>query len=170
MALAVVVGGTISGVGMFNALMLSYTRIPYALARERLLPQEFTRVTRSGVPWLSVLLCGVAWALALKLPFAKLISLDLVLYGASLVLEFVALVVLRARRPGMVRPFRVPGGMAGAVAVGVGPALLIAYAMWAARGEQVMGISALLFAVIVAGCGPIIYAIARIIQQRGRPA
>jgi len=157
LALAVVVGGTISGIGMFNALMMSYTRIPYALARERMLPRVFANVTKNGVPWLSVVLCGVAWGLALKLPFAKLISLDLVLYGASLVLEFVALVVLRVREPGLVRPFRIPGGLGGAVAAGVGPVLLIGYAMWAARAEQVMGISALLFAAVVAVCGPLIY-------------
>jgi amino acid transporter len=161
LAFAVVLGGTISGIGMFNALMMSYTRIPYALAQEKLLPRAFTLVTKNGVPWLSVLLCGVAWGLALRLPFAKLISIDLVLYGASLLLEFVALIVLRVKEPGMVRPFRVPGKMFGAVLVGIGPALLIFYAMWAARDEQVLGMSALAFAAIVAICGPLIYLVAR---------
>ncbi len=159
--LAVVLGGTISGVGMFNALMMSYTRIPYALAEERLLPQAFARVTKNGVPWLSVALCAIAWGLAVQMSFERLISIDLVLYGASLLLEFVALVVLRVREPAMVRPFRVPGGMFGAVAAGVGPALLIAFAMWAARGERVAGMPALAFAAIVAACGPVLYGIAR---------
>jgi amino acid transporter len=99
LAILVVLGGTISGVGMFNALMLSYTRVPYALARERLLPKVFARTTAAGVPWVSVLVCGVAWALALRLSFERLISIDLVLYGAALLLEFVALVVLRVREP-----------------------------------------------------------------------
>ena len=47
----------------------------------------------------------LAWALALKLPFERLISIDLILYGSSLLLEFVALVVLRIREPELERPF-----------------------------------------------------------------
>jgi amino acid transporter len=157
LALAVVVGGTISGIGMFNALMMSYTRIPYALAKERLLPKAFARLTPNGVPWLSVALCAVAWGLAVQMSFERLISIDLVLYGASLLLEFVALVVLRVREPKLVRPFRVPGGMFGAVVAGVGPAVLIVYAMFAARDERMAGMPALLFAAIIAVCGPLIY-------------
>ena len=91
---------------------------------------------------------------------------DLVLYGAALLLEFVALVILRKREPHLPRPFRVPGGLAGAVAVGVGPALLIAFAIWAARGERVAGLSALVFASLVAATGPIIYIALRRRQSR----
>ena len=167
LALAIVVGGTISGIGMFNALMMSYTRIPFALAQERLLPAAFARVTKNGVPWLSVLLCAVAWALAVQMSFERLISIDLVLYGASLLLEFIALVVLRLREPGMPRPFRVPGGLFGAIAAGVGPAILIGFALWAARDEKMAGIPALAFAAIVAACGPVIYALARLGQRPG---
>ena len=45
--------------------------------------------------------------------FERLIIIDILLYGASLSLEFVALVVLRIREPELPRPFRVPGGMFG---------------------------------------------------------
>ncbi len=162
LALAVVVGGTISGIGMFNALMMSYTRIPYALAEERLLPSAFARLTRTGVPWLSVALCAVAWGLAVQMSFERLISIDLVLYGASLMLEFISLVVLRLREPSLHRPFRVPGGLPGVVLAGIGPALLIVYAMWAARDEKMAGIPALLFAALVAVCGPLLYLAARL--------
>jgi amino acid transporter len=77
------------------------------------------------------------------------------------VLEFVALVVLRVKEPGLARPFRVPGGLWGAVAVGVGPTLLIGWALWAARGERVAGLPALGFAAIVAVAGPMVYLAAR---------
>ncbi len=117
LALAVVLGGMLNGAGMFNALMLSYTRVPYALAQDGLLPKSLTRTNRPPrVPWVSVLVCAVAWALALHLSFERLISIDLVLYGASLLLEFVALVVLRLREPSLPRPFRIPGGIPAAVA------------------------------------------------------
>ncbi|WP_263382207.1 APC family permease [Granulicella arctica] len=166
LALAVVLGGAISGFGMFNALTLSYTRVPFALAEEGLLPQILTRRTSRGVPWLSVLVCSAAWAMALRFSFERLISIDLVLYGAALLLEFVALVVLRVREPELVRPFRVPGGVSGAVVCGIGPAFLIAFAMWAARGERVAGLPALVFAGLVAASGPVAFGLARLGQRR----
>ena len=161
LALAVVIGGTINGFGMFNALMLSYTRVPYALAVEGLLPKVVARKTKTGVPWVSVGLCSAAWALALGMSFERLISIDLVLYGAALLLEFVALVVLRVREPGLVRPFRIPGGVWVAVAVGVFPTLLIGFALWAARSERLGPFSALGFAGVVALAGPAVYFVAR---------
>jgi amino acid transporter len=166
LALSVILGGMINGVGMFNPLMMSYTRVPYAMAEDGLMPKAFTRLNRFGVPWMSVLFCAAIWALALSFTFERLISIDLVLYGASLLLEFVALVVLRRREPDLVRPFRVPGGTAGAIAAGIGPALLIAFAMYAARHEQVLGLNALLFAVLVGLSGAAVYGV----TQLARPA
>jgi len=61
----------------------------------------------------------------------------------------------------------VPGGLWGAVAMGVGPTLLIGFALWAARGEQVAGLPALEFAAIVAMAGPLVYVLARGGQRRG---
>jgi len=164
-ALGVVLGGMINGVGMFNPLMMSYTRVPIAMGEDGLLPKVLTRVNKRAVPWVSVLACAVIWALALRIPFAKLISIDLVLYGSSLLLEFIALIVLRVREPALHRPFRVPGGMAGAIAVGVGPALLIVYAMYSARDEQVLGMNALLFAALVGAAGALFYAVAILFQR-----
>ncbi len=171
LALCVVVGGTINGFGMFNALMMSYTRVPYALAEEGLLPKIVAQRTKTGVPWVSVVLCSVAWALALGMSFERLISVDLVLYGGALVLEFVALVVLRVKEPGLMRPFKVPGGFWGAIAIGVGPTVLIGFALWAARGERVAGLPALAFAGIVAAAGPLVYlAVRTLSRSRGRAA
>jgi amino acid transporter len=167
LALAVVIGGMLNGAGMFNALMMSYARIPYALAADGLLPGFLTRTTpaspsRAPVPWASVLVCAVAWALALRLSFERLISIDLVLYGASLLLEFVALVVLRLREPSLARPFRIPGGVPAAILAGVGPAALIAFALYAARDERVGPLPALAFAALVAAAGPLAYLLARL--------
>ncbi|MGA1982375.1 MAG: APC family permease [Acidobacteriaceae bacterium] len=167
LAFAVVLGGMLNGAGMFNALMMSYARVPFALAQDGLLPRFLTRTTRARltsapVPWASVLICAVAWALALRLSFERLISIDLVLYGASLLLEFVALVVLRLREPRLVRPFRIPLGLPAAIAAGVGPAVLIAFALYAARDERVGPLPALVFAAIVAAIGPFAYLAARL--------
>ncbi len=161
LGLAVVLGGALSGFGMFNALTLSYTRVPFALAQEGLLPRFLLRRTARGVPWASVLVCSAAWAMALRFSFERLISIDLVLYGAALLLEFIALIVLRIKEPELRRPFRVPGGLWGAIACGIGPAILIAFALWAARNEQIAGLSALRFAALIAAAGPLLYLLAR---------
>ena len=158
LGLAVIAGGCITGVGMFNALSMSYTRLPMAMAEDGLMPRVLALRNRRGVPWVSVLFCGVAWALALNLPFERLISIDLILYGSSLLLEFVALAVLRIREPQLKRPFKA-GNFTFACLLGVGPAALIAYALWAARDEKIIGTtSALLFAVAVGLLGPPLYA------------
>jgi amino acid transporter len=163
-AIGVVLGGMINGVGMFNPLMMSYTRIPYAMAEDKLLPRFFTRLNRFGVPWVSIIFCTAIWALALNFTFERLISIDLVLYGSSLLLEFVALAVLRYREPALTRPFRVPGGMKGVVAVGIFPALLIAFSLWAARNEKVLGLPALVFAAIVGIAGALLYPLTKLIR------
>ena len=68
--------------------------------------------------------------------------------------------MLRLREPDLPRPFRVPGGMVGACLIGLGPAGLIAYAMYAACDEQVAGMPALLFALLVAVAGSVCFLIA----------
>ncbi len=135
LAVAVVAGGAICGVGMFNALMMSYTRLPMAMAEDGMLPRFIAQRNRHEVPWVSVLLCGLAWALALNLKFERLISIDLILYGSSLLLEFVALIVLRIREPNLVRPFKA-GNLAFACSLGIGPAVLIGYALYASRSRR----------------------------------
>ncbi len=116
LALAVVLAGSLDGLGTFNALTLTLTRLPFAMAEDGLLPSVLRRCTRNGVPWVSVLLCAISWAFALGLTFERLISIDLVLYGAALLLEFVALALFAGANP----RFRVRSGfragMAGAVA------------------------------------------------------
>ena len=157
---AVAIGGVITGVGMFNALVMSYTRLPMAMADDGMLPRVIARRNGRGVPWVSVVLCGLAWALALSLTFERLIMIDLILYGSSLLLEFVALVVLRIKEPDLPRPFKA-GNLAFAVSLGVGPAALIGYALFASRAEEVklghVAMSALLFSSLIGLLGPILY-------------
>jgi len=167
LGIAIVLGGTITGLGMFNALMMSYARVPMVMAEDGLLPSFIARRNRHGVPWVALLVCASAWALALQFSFERLISIDLMLYGASLILEFVALVVLRFREPNLERPFRV-GNLAMAIAIGVVPTALIVYAAFAARDERMAHMPAVLFGLIIAIAGPIFYKISRTVWS-GRP-
>jgi amino acid transporter len=113
----------------FNSLVMSYCHLPVAMAQDGHLPRVFTRKLKNGAPWFSIVVLGAAWGLSLGLKFDRLIMLDILLYGASLVLEFLALIVLRVRQPQLARPFRVPGGLWGAILVGVGPTALLVVAL-----------------------------------------
>src|SRR4051812_41491784 len=95
LGIAIVVGGMIGGFGAFNSLVLSYSRLPFAMAEDGLLPKAFTRRLANGAPWVAIIACGIGWSLALGLSFTRLIILDILLYGLSLILEFIALVALR---------------------------------------------------------------------------
>ncbi|HTV06744.1 MAG TPA: APC family permease [Acidobacteriaceae bacterium] len=161
----VVLGGAVMGLGMFNALMMSYARLPMVLAEDGMLPSVVAARNSYGVPWVAVLLCAVAWALALHFSFERLISIDLMLYGASLILEFLALVVLRFREPELERPFRA-GSLATAIALGVGPTVLTVYAAYVSRQERMAHMPALLLGFIIAAMGPVLYGISRTVRQR----
>jgi amino acid transporter len=157
---AIVLCGTISGLGMFNALVLSYTRLPMVLAQDGMLPAWLTLRNKRGVPWAAIIVCGIAWAAALGFRFEELISIDLILYGTSLILEFIALAVLRFKEPELPRPFRA-GNLFMACTLGIPPAILILYVMYAARNERMAHMPALLFGLLVALAGPIFYWISR---------
>ena len=167
LAVAVVLGGVVSAFGMYSALCLSYSRLPAVLAEDGYLPSLFARrLPRSGAPWASVLACSVAWVLSLGLSFERLVSLDILLYGGSLLLEFVALVVLRVREPNLARPFRVPAGLFGAAAIGVGPLALLVFALVKNAHERFAGMNALVFALGVIFLGPVAYAATRRLALR----
>ena len=168
LGVAIVAGGALTGLGMFNALTMSYARLPMVLAEDGMLPRAIASRNRHGVPWVSVLLCASAWALALQWGFERLISLDLMLYGASLILEFIALVVLRIREPNLDRPFRA-GSLATAITLGVFPTALIVYAAFVSRDERMAHIPALAFGLIIAAAGPVFYAISRAVRGRNAP-
>ncbi len=164
LGLAVVVGGLLCGFGMLNALTLSYSRLPVALAEDGYLPAAFARrFGRGEAPVLAILLCAGAWTLSLGLKFDRLVALDILLYGSSLALEFVALVVLRLREPELERPYRVPGGLPGALLLGLPPIALLILALVKNGREQVFGMNALVFGLLVMALGPLLY-----LASRGR--
>jgi hypothetical protein len=100
----------------------------------------------------------VAYAACLGIGFTRLVELDVLLYGASLLLEFVALVLLRVREPTLERPFRVPGGMIGAAVLGVGPLVLLGAALWEGRHEKLGPVPTVAFGAGLALLGPVVYA------------
>lgn len=157
--------------GSFNSLVMSYCHLPVAMAQDGHLPAIFARKLKNGAPWVSIVVLGLAWGLSLGLKFDRLVMLDILLYGASLVLEFLALIFLRLREPGLPRPFRVPGGLAAAVLIGVPPTVLLAIALVRNRSEQLQlgswgSISTLSLGAVLMSLGVLYYFVA----GRAKPA
>ena len=87
--------------------------------------------------------------MAIVLPFAELVEIAMLFYGACTLLLFLALIALRRTEPHTPRPYRVPLGDVG-LAVAFTPAMLMCLLLiyLAPRGAW------LLFAMSVAlGCG-----------------
>jgi amino acid transporter len=154
----VTIGGMMSAFGMFNALVMSYSRLPLAMARDGMLPKVFGKVTKKNeTPWVAIVVLASCWALCLGLGFKRLVTLDIMLYGGSLMLEFVTLVALRIREPKLRRSFRVPGGMAGAVSCGIFPLCLLILAMVESEQESILNMNGLLFGVLIILTGFALY-------------
>jgi len=159
----------VSVVGQVNSLTMSYSRVPLAMAEDHLAPSILRRVSANGSPWCALLLCGTIWTLALSLSLERILLMDILLYGASLILEFVALVVLRITEPALARPFKILGGTAGAVAIAAAPCLLLVLAAVMNRHEKIGEVGAAQLAIGVFLCGLAIYPIAKILCADPEP-
>ncbi|MFH0802168.1 MAG: APC family permease [bacterium] len=127
LTLAIMVGAA----NQLMAIILSTSRIPFALAQRRFLPAVFLKtLPRTGVPWVAVLFCSVAIALMTNLSFVNLIEIEIYLYGALFLLEYLSLVFLRVKEPHLPREIRVPGGLAGAIFIGLPPLAVILTAVF----------------------------------------
>jgi amino acid transporter len=151
-------GGMMSAFGMFNALVMGYSRLPLAMAQDGMLPAVFGKLQpKTRAPWVAIVVLAAGWAMCLGLGFERLVTIDILLYGMALLLEFIALVALRIKEPELRRPFRVPGGMAGAILVGVCPTLLLVFAAVHGQDEQILGMNGLVFGALLIVGGFAVY-------------
>lgn len=171
LAAAIAAGGVISAFGTFNALMLSLSRLPLVMTEDSFLPPVFARLNRrTGMPWVAISACAVGWALAFGLGFVALAVIDVLLTGLSVMLEFAAFLALRRREPELARPFRVPGGWAGAIGVCVFPVALMGLALARNAMQPAGPFNALTMDLILIAAGPAIYFVSRGYQRRRAPA
>jgi amino acid transporter len=164
----VVLGGIMSAFGMFNALVMSYSRLPLAMAQDGMLPAIFGKLhKKSRAPWVAIIALAIGWAMCLGLGFARLVTLDILLYGVSLALEFIALAVLRFTEPDLPRPFRVPGGLFGAIAIGIPPMLLLGFSVVRSEHESILGMSSFAFGMILIAAGFVAYIVNHALKPAG---
>ncbi|MGV3614963.1 MAG: APC family permease [Fimbriimonas sp.] len=111
LGIAVNVAGLISPIALFTASLLGSSRVPFVLAEEGFLPKALMEIhPKFGTPWRALLVCGVVYSILAWSSFLELVQLNVMMYGAALILETSALLVLRYKEPNLHRPFKIPGG------------------------------------------------------------
>lgn len=158
--------GMISAVGMYSALVLVYSRVPFVMGRDGYLPRVLMRTNRWDAPWVSLIVSGALYT-AVILMFRnveELASADVTVYGAMLSLELLSFLMLRWREPTLPRPFRVPGGWGVAVVLCILPLLCVgtgAYYRVLEPPEEGGGFWKVVgLALIVMASGPLLYPLA----------
>jgi amino acid transporter len=125
------IGGLVSAAGLYAALLVSVSRVPYVLADDGWLPKWLTITHRRfGTPWVAIVFCSAIYSLFSLSAFGDLVVVDVFLYSIALMLEFAALIVLRLKLPNMTRPFRVPGGWLVIALITILPAAIIVFAVY----------------------------------------
>jgi amino acid transporter len=160
------IGALVSAAGLFSALLLSVTRIPFVMGEDGYLPRVLFKTHRKyGTPWVSLVVSSAIYSVFILGPFQSLVVVDVTIYAFALLLEFAALVVLRVKEPGMERPYRIPGGWLGIFLVVIFPLAIIVFAVYNQVLEEGFLKSVGLAAAFLA-TGPILYPVARYFKKK----
>jgi amino acid transporter len=105
----------VSAIGLYSAFVLVLSRVPFEMANDGYLPRILTKCNKQGVPWVSMVVTGIAntGIVLLYDEIYDLLDLEVSFYSSMVCLEILAFVVLRYREPILQRPFIVPGGWGG---------------------------------------------------------
>jgi amino acid transporter len=154
-------GGMVSALALFNALLLSYSRIPYVLATDRLLPRSLANLDARGTPYVAVIVSALCYSFFVLVPFGKLVIADVLLYSLALFLEFGALIQLRRSEPSLRGVFRIPLGRTGVIFLAILPMIVLIGVIVMSLRDGEYGLPALMGAAVAIAAGPVTYRWAR---------
>ncbi|HCC45866.1 MAG TPA: hypothetical protein DEQ32_15805 [Gammaproteobacteria bacterium] len=100
----------ISAYGTLHTTMLSGPRVPYTMARVKLLPASFGELSNRSVPAVAVIMIGV-WSVVLAVSgtFDVLTDMYVFVLWIFFAMNGAAVIVLRKRYPDFPRPYKVAG-------------------------------------------------------------
>ena len=101
-------GGMASAFGLFSAVLLSVSRVPKVMADDKLMPEKLSVLhSKFGTPYFSIIICAVVVSMMIVWSLEDLFIIDVMVYGAGLFLEYIALIALRIKEPDAPRPFTI---------------------------------------------------------------
>jgi amino acid transporter len=157
----IALGGMVSALALFNALLLSYSRIPFVLANDRLLPRALAKIDNRGTPRNAVILSAIFYSIFALVSFGRLVIADVLLYSLALFLEFGALIQLRKCEPSLRGPFRIPLGRPGVITLAALPMIVLVGVISVSFYDGEYGIPAVIGAAVAIAAGPLTYLWAR---------
>jgi amino acid transporter len=154
LGIAFVLVAVLANFSVFNTYIASGSRGFFALAEDNLAPHALVKCSKDrGVPYIAVLSLGAFSLLACTFPFEVIVVVDAMLFMSAYVLIFIAAIILRVREPDMKRPFKVPLGTKGFVAMCVPPIAIAFLALFISGTDYFLG------GVLALLTGPIAYVI-----------
>ncbi len=157
----IALGGMVGALALANALLLTYSRIPFVMADDGLLPAALARTDKRGTPRNAVLASAVCYSVFMLLPFGDLVVADVLLYSLALLLEFASLIQLRRREPTLRGVFRIPLGTGGVTLLAALPLGVLALVVALSFLDGDYGTPALVGTAVAIALGPVMYALAR---------
>ena len=144
LGLALLVSALLGNLALYLDYLASGARPLFALAEDGLFPKSIGRIsTRFGTPVAAIILMAILNAVLVIGPFQNLVVIDVMVYISSYVVIFIAAVRLRIKEPNLRRPFRIPLGTAGMIAMVIPPILIVLFTIYLNtidRGTVLFGI------------------------------
>jgi amino acid transporter len=132
------------------------------MALDGWLPAPLASISKeTGVPTVALAACGFVSALFAVLPFGKLVVLEILLYTGTLLLQFVALMALRLKKPEMRRPFCIPGGWPMLILITIAPMLCVLFVAKTSFVDESTGKYQALTVIILTVGGLLLYLLRR---------
>ena len=147
----------VSSLGMFNSDLIVISRVPYAMARDRLLPPSLARLhPRYGTPARILVLAAILYSLlTFFFDFVQLLVASTWLALPTYLVTFACPVILRWKNPDARGPFRIPGGWPVLLAITLVPSSIALYVLLTVETKHLL--LSLGFAMAI----PVLYAVSR---------
>lgn len=141
---AMLASALLGNLALYLDYLASGARPLFAIAADGLFPRAIARVSpRFGTPIAAILLMAAINAVLVLGPFRNLVVIDVMLFMSAYVLIFISAVRLRFKEPQLKRPFRVPFGNAGLIALVIPPILIVGLTIYLNaidRSTELLGI------------------------------
>ncbi len=145
LGVALLASALLGNLALYLDYLASGARPLFAIAADGLFPRSISIVSkRFGTPIAAILLMAALNAVLIVGPFQNLIVIDVILFISAYVLIFISAVRLRVTEPDLKRPFRVPLGTAGMIAMVIPPIFIVIFTIYVNaidRSTELLGVT-----------------------------